>query len=93
VKTHAIGTLALSVFVFSAGAMAETMSKTEYASAVKEIRAEYKSNRESCKLYAQSKYKRSCIAEANSTRKAEEAELAAHYKLSSGPDLATAKGK
>ncbi len=91
-NTHYIvAMLAMTVLLFSTGAKAKQMSKTEYASAEKKIGAEYKSNRESCTLYAHDKYKRSCIAEAKSTRRAEEAELEARYKSTSSASYAAVK--
>jgi hypothetical protein len=91
-KTHSVtGILAMTVLLFSTGAMAERMSKTEYRAAGKNIAAEYKINHESCISYAHNKYKRSCLAEANSTQKAEAAELDARYKSLSEPAYAMIK--
>lgn len=93
-KNHyVIGILAMTALLFSAGAMAEKMSKTEYKTAGKNIVAEYKINHKSCILYAHNKYKLSCLAEANSTQKAEAAELDARYKSSSGPTYALVKSR
>lgn len=93
-RTHyVIGILAMTALLFSTGAMAEKMSKTEYKAAGKSIVAEYKINHKSCILYAHNKYRRSCFAEANSTQKTEEAELEARYKSSSAATYAVVKSR
>ena len=93
-KNHyVIGILAMTALLFSTGAMAEKMSKTEYKAAGKNIAVEYKINHKSCILYAHNKYKRSCLAEANSTQKTEEAELDARYKSSWAPTYALVKSR
>ena len=91
-KTHYfIGILAMSALLFGTGAMAEKMSKTEYKAVGRNIVAEYKINHKSCILYAHNKYKRSCLAEAHSTKKMEVAELEARYRSSSASTYAVAK--
>lgn len=73
--------LAVTALSFSAAAMAENMSKSEYKAAGKQIAAEYKSNRMSCISFAR-EYMDDCMAEAKRTAKAEKADLEATYKSS-----------
>lgn len=73
--------LVVAALSFSAGAMAENMSKSEYKAAGKKIAAEYKSNREVCISFAH-EYMDDCMAEAKRTAKAEKADLDAAYKSS-----------
>ena len=77
-----INAIAIAVgFAFSAGAMAQTMSKEEYKSAKEGIAAEYKSAKAACGSFS-GNAKDLCKAEASGTEAVEKAELEARYKPS-----------
>ena len=72
--------LALSL-AFSAGAMAEIMTKNQYKSHVKSIESEYKVDKAACHSFAINA-KDICVAEAKGKRNVAKAELEANYKPS-----------
>ncbi len=72
--------LAVSL-AFSAGAMAQNMSKTEYQASKDKISAEYKAAREACASLAGNP-KDVCVAQAKGNEKIAQAELDAGYKPS-----------
>lgn len=76
---HIAAILAITALSFSAAAMAEKMTKSEYIAAGKEIAAEYRANRRSCASFAH-EYRDSCMAEARLAAKTEKADLDAAYK-------------
>ena len=72
--------LAISIaLAFSAGAAAQSLSKTEYKSARDAIAADYKSERAACAAMS-GDAKSNCYADAKSKQKAARAELAARQK-------------
>ena len=77
-----INAIAMAIgLAFSAGAMAQTMSKDEYKSAKDGIAAEYKSAKAACGSLA-GNAKDICKAEASGNEKVAKAELEAKYKPS-----------
>lgn len=77
-----LNTIAIAIgFAFSAGAMAQTLSKDEYKSAKQGIAAEYKSAKVACGSLS-GNAKDICKAEASGKANVEKAELDATYKPS-----------
>lgn len=73
-------TLALGL-AFSAGAMAETITKNQYRAHVKSIESEYKVNKAACDSLA-GNAKDVCVAEAKGKQNVAKAELVSNYKPS-----------
>jgi hypothetical protein len=71
--------LAITSAVFSAGAIGENMSSSEYKAAENKIDAEYKSAITSCNFLAPNA-KDICMAEAKRTEKSERTDLKARYR-------------
>lgn len=78
-KTSAI-VLALGL-AFSAGAMAESMTKIQYRSHVKSIESEYKVDKAACDSFS-GNAKDICVAEAKGKQSVSKAELETNYKPS-----------
>jgi osmotically-inducible protein OsmY len=77
--------LAVSLsLVFSAGAAAQSLSKSEYKSARDAIAADYKSERAACAAMS-GDAKSNCYADAKSKQKAARAELAARQQPATAP--------
>lgn len=74
--------LAITALSFSAGAIAENLSHSEYQAAEKQISAEYNSAKRSCDSFSQ-KARDICMAEAKRTEKAAKTKLSASYRPSS----------
>ena len=66
---------------FSAGAMAESMTKNQYKSDVKSIESEYKVDKAGCDSFARNA-KDICVAEAKGKQSVAKADLEANYKPS-----------
>jgi hypothetical protein len=82
VNRRGISALSLAIgLAFSAGAMAENMSKAQYKSARSDIALEYKSEKAACGAYA-GNVKDVCKVEAAGREKVAKAELEAGYKPS-----------
>jgi hypothetical protein len=73
--------LAVTCLSFSAGTMAQSMSKSEYKAAEKNIVAEYKSAKANCGSFADNA-KDICIAEAKNKEMVAKILLEARYKPS-----------
>jgi hypothetical protein len=73
--------LAVTSLTFSAGSMAQNMSKSEYKAAEKDIISEHKSARAECDAFA-GDAKDICMAVAKGKEKVAQAELEARYKPS-----------
>ncbi len=81
-KNFNISAIALAIgLIFSAGAMAESMTKTQYKSQVKNIESQYKVNKAGCDSLA-GNAKDICVAEAKGKQNVAKAELEANYKPS-----------
>jgi len=81
-KNFNISAIALAIgLIFSAGAMAESMTKTQYKSQVKNIESQYKVNKAGCDSLA-GNVKDICVAEAKGKQNVAKAELEANYKPS-----------
>ena len=81
-KNFNISAIALAVsLVFSAGAMAESMTKNQYKSHVKSIESEYKVEKAKCDSLA-GNIKDICVAQAKGKQNVAKAELEANYKPS-----------
>lgn len=75
-----IGVIALALgFAFSTGAMAESMSKTDYKAGKEKIAAEYKAAKGNC-MSLSGNASDICVAEAKGHEKVARAELEASYK-------------
>lgn len=70
------------VFAFSAGAMAQGISQSDYKSGQDKIAADYKSAKASCKSLLSGNPSDICVADATGKKKIAMAELAASYKPS-----------
>ncbi len=71
---------------FSAGAMAQSMTKTDYTAGKDKISAEYKAAKLACASLS-ANAKDICVAEAKGTEKVASAELEASYKPTAGNPL------
>ncbi|MDD2915214.1 MAG: hypothetical protein PHP70_07840 [Gallionella sp.] len=93
-KQYITTILAVTSLAFSAGAMAQSMSESEYKSAEKSINAECKSDKMDCDSFADNA-KDICMAVAKGKEKVAKAELEARYKPSknSGYDISIAKAE
>jgi len=93
-KQYITTILAVTSLAFSAGAMAQSMSESEYKTAEKSINAEYKSDKTDCDSFADNA-KDICMAVAKGKEKVAKAELEARYKpsKSSGYDISIAKAE
>ena len=93
-KPYITAILAIASFSFSAGVMAQNMSKSEYKAAEKNIVAEYKAAKVNCGSFA-GNAKDICIAEAKGKEKVAKAELKTRYKPSrkEGYDFSVAKAE
>jgi uncharacterized membrane protein YqiK len=81
-KNFNISAIALAIgLIFSASAMAESMTKNQYKSHVKSIESEYKVDKTGCDSSA-GNAKDICIAEAKGKQSVAKAELEANYKPS-----------
>lgn len=81
-KNFSISAIALAIgLIFSAGAMAESMTKNQYKSHVKSIESEYKVDKAGCDSLA-GNAKDICVAEAKGKQSVAKAELEANYKPS-----------
>lgn len=81
-NTFNIKMIALAIgFAFSAGAMAQTISKTEYKDSKSKIGVEYTSAKASCVALADNA-KDICMAQAKGQEKIAKAELEARYQPS-----------
>ena len=81
-NNFSIKTLVIAVsFAFSAGAMAQSMSKAEYKASKDKISAEYKVNKANCKNYSDNSND-ICVAEAKGVEAVAKAELENSYKPS-----------
>src|SRR5665647_140995 len=81
-KNFSISAIALAIgLIFSAGAMAESMTKNQYKSHVKSIESEYKVDKAGCDSFA-GNAKDICVAEAKGKQSVVKAELEANYKPS-----------
>jgi hypothetical protein len=81
-KNFKISAIVLALgFVFSAGAMAESMTKNQYKSHVKSIESEYKVDKAACDSFA-GNAKDICVAEAKGKQNVAKAELEVNYKPS-----------
>ena len=81
-KNFNISAIALALgLAFSAGAMAEGMTKNQYKSHVKSIESEYKVDKAGCDSFA-GNAKDICVAEAKGKQSVAKAELEANYKPS-----------
>jgi hypothetical protein len=77
---HINAFLAISAFAFSAGAVAQNISESEYEAAGKSIVNEYYSDQLNCALFADSD-KDICMAVAKGREKVARTKLEARYKL------------
>lgn len=84
--------LAVTSLSFSAGAMAQSMSKSEYKAAEKNIKSEYKSAKADCDSFP-ANAKNICMAIAKSKEKAAKTELEARYKPYEMQDTKSALSK
>jgi len=81
-KNFNISAIVLALgLAFSAGAMAESMTKNQYKSHVKSIESEYKVDKAACDSFA-GNAKDICVAEAKGKQSVAKAELEANYKPS-----------
>src|SRR5450759_2759654 len=78
-KTYINAILTVTSLSFSAGAMAQNMSKSEYTAVEKNIEVEYKSAKANCASFADNAQD-ICVAVAKRTKKVAKAELDARYK-------------
>lgn len=79
-KNHTIKAIVLAVgFAFSAGAMAESMSRTDYKAGKDTIEANYKTAKEACESFS-GNAKDICTVEAKGREKVARAELEANYQ-------------
>jgi len=93
-KTYITAILTVTSLSFSAGAMAQNMSKSEYTAVEKNIEVEYKSAKANCASFAdnaQDIY--ICMAVAKRTQKVAKAELDARYKPSKKADYKVSVAK
>lgn len=79
--SHITAMLAITALSFSAGALAENLSHSEYRAAEKQISVEYNSAKKSCDSFTRSA-RNLCMAEAKRTEKAAKTKLAAGYRPS-----------
>jgi hypothetical protein len=91
-KTYITAILAVTSLAFSAGAMAQNMSKSEYAAVEKNIEVEYKSAKANCASFA-GNAQDICMAVAKRTKKVAKAELDARYKPSKKADYKVSVAK
>lgn len=80
-KPYITAILAVTSLAFSAGAMAQSMSESDYKAAEKSIKAEYQSDKMDCDSFADNA-KDICMAVAKGNEKVAKAELEARYKPS-----------
>lgn len=81
-KNFNISVIVLAIgLAFSAGAMAESMTKNQYKSDVKSIESEYKVDKAGCDSFARNA-KDICVAEAKGKQSVAKADLEANYKPS-----------
>ncbi|MDO8466113.1 MAG: hypothetical protein Q7S46_12825 [Gallionella sp.] len=80
-KPHITAILAITSLAFSTGAMAQSMSESEYKAAGKNIKAEHLSAKTDCDSFANNA-KDICMAVAKGNEKVAKAELEARYKPS-----------
>lgn len=81
-KNFKISVIVLAIgLAFSANAMAENMSKTQYKSHVKSIKSEYKIDKAGCDS-STSNAKDICVAEAKAKQSVAKADLESNYKPS-----------
>lgn len=78
-KAYITAILAVTALAFSEGAMALTMSESEYKTAEKNISAEYESAKKQCLSFS-SNAKDLCMAEARRAKKAAKSELNMRFK-------------
>lgn len=78
-KSHITAILAITSLSFNAGAMAQSISKSEYLAVEKNIKAEYLSAKTNCGSFTNNA-KDICIAEAKGNEKVAKTELEARYK-------------
>jgi len=79
-KSYITAILAITSLSFSTGAMAQSMSKSEYEAAEKNIKAEYKSAKADCDSFPDNA-RNICMAIAKNREKVAKTELEARYKL------------
>ena len=86
--------LAVTALSFSTGAMAESMTKSEYKTAEKNIESDYQSAKGCCNSFANNA-KDICLAVAKGNEKVAKAELEARYKPSkkAGYEVSVTKAK